>query len=457
MGRNEVTLRRISLLFAALSLGAARMAVSGVLPVASDGSTPFPTLRDAIAAAQAGDTITVAPGVYDETADPIVAEIAVESITLIGLGDLPSDASITGAHIWFHASGIHHVENLRFFGDVRLASGYPPSSMTMRNCVVDDRVDSDHGDTITIGSEALVQDCVFQNLETFSSLSNDGFALNVTSASQGALVERCTFSNVVAHGDWAALSVASRCVVRECVFWNNSGGWAGAVHTSHTCCGYPDGPVVENCTFWRNESRYGGAAVFFEADYAIVTHSVFAETINGWGSILLGGGFTTCCDYWMNERGTYVCAACQHGGNFQADPLFCDAAGGDFRIDPDSPCQPRSHDGVPCGLVGAFGDCAPTSVEGTVSEPGTGSPLVVLRNPTGSSASLLLATSTPGTVSGSVHATDGRRVLDIVPRAVGAGEARVEVTMPDELSGGTYYVRLETPDGVRTARLVLLR
>ena len=143
------------------------MAVSGVLPVASDGSTPFPTLRDAIAAAQAGDTITVAPGVYDETADPIVAEIAVESITLIGLGDLPSDASITGAHIWFHASGVHHVENLRFFGDVRLLSGYPPSSMTMRNCVVDDRVDSDHGDTITIESEALVQDCVFQNLETF--------------------------------------------------------------------------------------------------------------------------------------------------------------------------------------------------------------------------------------------------------------------------------------------------
>lgn len=66
------------------------------------------------------------------------------------------------------------------------------------------------------------------------------------------------------------------------------------------------------------------------------------------------------------------------------------------------------------------------------------------------------AASDPGTDSGSVHAADGRQVLEVPARPVG-GEARIEVGMLAELASGTYYVRLETRHGVRTARLVLLR
>jgi hypothetical protein len=46
------------------------------------------------------------------------------------------------------------------------------------------------------------------------------------------------------------------------------------------------------------------------------------------------------------------------GTNFAADPLFCDAPGGDYTLAPASPCL-----GGPCGLVGALGagNCATIS------------------------------------------------------------------------------------------------
>lgn len=449
-------IQRILLLGAALVI-APRLPLAATLEVGQDGTAAYPSLRTAIDVAQPGDTILVHPGIYDETADPPLAEVAAESITIRGAGDLPSDVSITGIHLWFHASGEHHLERLRLFGQTRVLGGWPPPSFVVRECIVDTRSDSVWCDSVSLTGFAIVQDCTFQGISTSYPDCQSGFALDLRSASQGALVERCTFSNVHTTGTGAPVTVVENSVLRDCVFMNNVGGWAGAVTTGHSCCGYPNAAVIENCTFWRNECLNPGAAVYMEASYVEINHSIFAETINGKAISTPGGGEILCNDFWMNERGTVSCPWCYEDGNFEADPLFCDPEGGDFRIDPNSPCQPGYHDGFSCGLVGAFGDCAASTVEGTVGEPGTGSPLVILRNPTTSTAALLLTTRAPGTVSGSVHATDGRRVLDVLPRPVGVGEARIEVTMPDDLAGGTYYVKLHTPDGVRTARLVLLR
>ena len=43
-------------------------------------------------------------------------------------------------------------------------------------------------------------------------------------------------------------------------------------------------------------------------------------------------------------------------GNFDLDPLFCNAAGGNYTLQADSPCLPGQHpDNVDCGLIGAWG------------------------------------------------------------------------------------------------------
>jgi hypothetical protein len=62
-----------------------------------------------------------------------------------------------------------------------------------------------------------------------------------------------------------------------------------------------------------------------------------------------------CCDLYANEGGDAICGD-DLDGNFSADPLFCDAANGDYSLDWTSPCLPGNHpDGVDCGLIGARG------------------------------------------------------------------------------------------------------
>jgi hypothetical protein len=63
-----------------------------------------------------------------------------------------------------------------------------------------------------------------------------------------------------------------------------------------------------------------------------------------------------CSDVFGNTRGSGFNGT-DLGGNFSADPLFCDLEGGDYTLNADSPCLSGQHpDGADCGLIGAFGE-----------------------------------------------------------------------------------------------------
>lgn len=63
----------------------------------------------------------------------------------------------------------------------------------------------------------------------------------------------------------------------------------------------------------------------------------------------------TCCVLFGNAGGDAIpdCAV-DGGGNRNDDPLFCDAAGGDFRLAEGSPCLPDASE---CGQIGALSAC----------------------------------------------------------------------------------------------------
>jgi len=63
----------------------------------------------------------------------------------------------------------------------------------------------------------------------------------------------------------------------------------------------------------------------------------------------------SCSDLFGNTGGDWTgCIAEQMGrdGNFSEDPRFCDAAGGNYHLDSQSPCAPAQQPA--CGLIGAY-------------------------------------------------------------------------------------------------------
>jgi hypothetical protein len=109
--------------------------------------------------------------------------------------------------------------------------------------------------------------------------------------------------------------------------------------------------AVTNCTFYGNHAGGSGGGGLYDMGVTVtVTNSVFWE--NTWQQIVKGDLATvTYCDVQNGFTGT---------GNIGTDPLFVNAAAGDFHLQPTSPCinggdpaSPRDADGTAADM-GAF-------------------------------------------------------------------------------------------------------
>jgi hypothetical protein len=171
----------------------------------------------------------------------------------------------------------------------------------------------------------------------------------------------------------------------DCSIRGNTADWYGG----GVCCDGPSDVTVTRCVIHDNTSDSGGG-LFLDA----ATAEIIASTIHGnrcpqglGGGVWLGSTSTSAFD--LEIRNTIItgnegyaiycddlplaeellvsctvitgntlgnwsrCLSDRLGrdGNRAADPLFCDADGGDFRLQPASPCHPDST-GY-CGAIGA--------------------------------------------------------------------------------------------------------
>jgi hypothetical protein len=366
--------------------------------VRPDGSGDFPTIQVAIDAVAPGDTIALTDGTFrgdgNRDLDPSGKDVVIRSqsghpencvIDCQGSESDPhrgfsfesweSAAMIVEGLTVCHGWGPFNAYDQNVGGAVLCDFALP----TLQDCIFSDNGAVFGGAIMLSGpSQPLIRRCTF----TGNRAEIDAACIDSKNTS-APRIEDCLFAgNTSDHraGVMLADDYASP-VILGCTFYNNhatdTGGGASG-------CGSAD-PLFRRCTFADNSAATGGAGISCSCSAdALLESCIIAFSSSGPAVTALNQSTVTlsCCDLYGNAGGDWVGAIaeqCGVAGNFSEDPLFCDHAAGDLRVDGESPCLPRNHpQGMECNIIGAWGvGCPGTGVDPQVfSEAGVclGSP-----------------------------------------------------------------------------------
>lgn len=183
-----------------------------------------------------------------------------------------------------------------------------------------------------------------------------GFSFSSTDETK-TVIDGFTIRNGFSAQGSALLVKSASPTIKNCVFYNNVGTVsAGAVRCKAAS------PRFENCTFVANSAPVGATVLLIatakpEFENCIVTQSTGGEAITC--SDTYSTATFRCSNVYGNEGGDWIgCLSGQENinGNICADPLFCEVAAQNFRLQTDSPCASQHNS---CGeVIGALdADC----------------------------------------------------------------------------------------------------
>lgn len=288
----------------------------------ADGSAahPFLDISDALKAAPSGATIRVGSGVYDETLAPTAP------VTLIG-----ESASTT---------------TLRGPGTRSVISIDRIAGVTVRGLTITGGFAADGAAVLATRSTVTLQDCVFTGNDTGpQGATPEKNTASVVHLLLGTgLIERCLFAanTTIAIGGGASGQVT----VRNCIITGSDGNAInitgddttlnpdlilsnvvvhGSANNGLQVGSFAD-MLVTNCIFFDNASR--SVAESTNAGDPVMRFNRFFEYRDTDDDITIRDGAALDA---LTPPGTNT-------GNIVADPLFVDAAGGDFRLTGASPC-----------------------------------------------------------------------------------------------------------------------
>jgi len=296
--------------------------------VYADGSGDAPTIAAAVAGAADGDTIYVHGGVYNEHDISVAKQLLMKGVANGGAPIV--DAGGLGRCVSFPSSG----KTISFDG-FTLRGGAVPSgrggaiycenaSVTISNCVIHGNSAGEGGGISVVNWPVTVKKCEFYgNAATGSGGAVDAFYANAA------------FDSCLIYGNTAAVE----------------GGGAAITYAS---------PSFLHCTISHNAGTQGGG-IFAGMDCGVtLTNTIVSFSASGAGLYGAPGGLIaaaiSCCDVFGNAGGNYGGSITDRTGsdfNISADPIFCDAAGGNYLVSSISPCAPVAS---PCGaLIGLLG------------------------------------------------------------------------------------------------------
>jgi hypothetical protein len=222
---------------------------------------------------------------------------------------------------------------------------------------------TDYGSGAAFSGKGAFIDCLFSaNMAFF-----DGGAVSCSES----VFQNCTFAHNTA-GIAGGAAVALNTTFDGCVFYGNSVGALayGTDEVSGGAITARSGCTIVDCTFWGNDcsipllartttltsSAVAHGSAIVARGVSIVLDRIVVAANTGSEAIYcqpVASVSVTCTDIFGNPYGDWVdCIAGHFGmnGNVSVDPMFCDAASGDFHLSSLSPCLYAE-----CGVMGAFG------------------------------------------------------------------------------------------------------
>lgn len=348
----------------ALVAASLQLAATSALGATYHVPSQVPTIQGALNLSQPGDSVLVAPGTYAEnlTMRPgvvLAGEQGAPTTIVDGrfLGPVISCDTVGG----FTVQGLtlRRGYNANYPGGAGVAMSY--CTGTFLDCVFADNVGGRDGGGISIvDSQATIRRSTFRNNNSNVQAQFDGGGIFIYSGT--LLLEDSSFLGNLAH-EGGALAVAngSNVTIRRCVAAGNEAiapGLAGGAIAMAASWG-----TIENNTFVNNRTPFAGATAGFVGSTLDFQRNIIVNA-NGIGLMCASSVALYCNDVWNSANMNY--SGCPpHPSNFSADPLFCDLAALDLRLDQASPCSP-AHSPGGCGLIGALEvGCGPVAVEPT--------------------------------------------------------------------------------------------
>jgi hypothetical protein len=275
----------------------------------------YSTIQDAIDAAFDGDTILVSDGTYTENIDFKGKAITLQSVN--GAGSTTIDGGANGSVVYFmYGEDINSV--LDGFtitnGSVTSAGGgilcWGHSSPTIKNCIVTDNIGGSISGCTSAGS------CGGGGIACFDS---------------SPVIINCKISNntTLKSGGGVIFDDGSSPVFINCIISKNSAYSGGGIFTQAV---FSLAKFI-NCTISGNTATTQAGGGFY-AGYS--TPSITVYNCIFWGNTAATGGNEI--DGILTVEYSDIQGGWTGTGNIDADPLFVNAAGGDYHLKVGSPC-----------------------------------------------------------------------------------------------------------------------
>ena len=350
------------------------------------------------------------------------------------------------------------------------------SSPILRNCRFLSNTAEGYGGglTLTTWSNAQIIDCEFWENNSYE--SGGGVFIDYYSSPviTGSIFDG-NYASVTGGGIHALYGVDAE--MYNCVVKNNTAGNYGAGISMSSYCEM----IIENCTISQNSCLLSGSGIYVHASSPLVQNSIISSN-EGQGaiSILTSPGMGLLyCDFHDNQTADFTGEvfpelgqvtmtntngdSCDIFYNIFLDPVFTDPGNGDFHLQEGSPCidagnpiSPFDPDNTIADIGAFYFDqvCAEGKYQSMNPESCMLYP--AYPNPFNRQTVISFELRAASQVELGVFDTTGREVQTLVDDRKTAGLHDVTFNASG-LSSGIYFVRLQTGDGVKSQKLLLLK